>query len=609
MEKNKFCLGKKQVFIWAVWMISLNLLQANNDTCSNLNWKKLNDSLILLNQGKEWQKVLATIEEHSTCFNNVSNALEQIKCFNIWSQAYFNTGNFERVFYVQDKMFDFVKNKTPRHYYLYLVTKMHNLQNDPKADMFALYKEAKDAAMNAEDHDAAMQAQIALLLWLKQKGEIRRAYDLATEALKFQENHNLSGCDILWHMTALMLELKTIGLPKASQEQIKSYTKRTEECMLSGNQLTALVTFYMEISVKYGTLGLKQQAADLIEKGYEISKELPLTRTRTDIFGKYVQLKMEMIEDVELRELLMQYTNERGLLHIENHYAEIRLFSTIMGTSTYRQEAVLQKSIAELKEKALVQSQNNNNLLLSIMIVLALLVIALTAVFFLFRSRMRHKQAVRIKEQELSEIRAHYQGELMERERVAKDLHDSVGSVLVAARMHFQIGKKQEAEILLNQAIGDVRSISHNLKPVYLEDQSLVIAIKKLCEQWGTETLNIQYFQIGEEEALPPALKEPVYRIYQELLFNAMKHAQPENIIVQLQLENEMLTLIVEDDGKGFVENTEPGIGLLNIKSRLKQLGGEIEILSTPGKGTSISIGIPMKTLKIYEHGTNTVSR
>ena len=150
---------------------------------------------------------------------------------------------------------------------------------------------------------------------------------------------------------------------------------------------------------------------------------------------------------------------------------------------------------------------------------------------------------------------------------------------------------------VLDETMKDLRALSHELLPGVISDFGLVQAITSLCARVdGTGGMKTQFYT-NLEKRLDPEYELSIYRIVQELANNAIKHSGADNFIVQLMDHPESLLLTVEDNGKGWdMANPEifiSGIGLLNIRGRVKALGGNLVFDTQPGKGLNTIIEFP----------------
>ncbi|MCC3157654.1 PAS domain S-box protein [Hymenobacter sp. 15J16-1T3B] len=190
-----------------------------------------------------------------------------------------------------------------------------------------------------------------------------------------------------------------------------------------------------------------------------------------------------------------------------------------------------------------------------------------------------------------------------ERKRIAEALHNGVGQLLYAAKLHLynqpvEEGHRAAALGLLNEAIKSTRTISFELTPNILEDFGLKTALEELCKRIPKQNLDV-HLSVGElPAALPILLETAVYRIVQELLNNVIKHAEAREAFIYVEPQGPQLHVSVEDDGVGFdvemATQKRGGIGLAGIRNRVGLLAGQLTIRSMPGRGTTISIEIPL---------------
>ena len=156
----------------------------------------------------------------------------------------------------------------------------------------------------------------------------------------------------------------------------------------------------------------------------------------------------------------------------------------------------------------------------------------------------------------------------------------------------------KRAIIQLDNTIVEMRRVAHSMMPEALLKFGLAEAIEDYCDGINeSNALKIKFTKLGTALALEKATEVTLYRIVQELSNNAIKHAQSQNIFIQLARHERGTTLTVEDDGKGFNAanlSAFKGDGLKNVQSRVDYLKGSFEIQSSPGKGSSFIIEIPV---------------
>ncbi|WP_449439560.1 sensor histidine kinase [Pedobacter steynii] len=214
-------------------------------------------------------------------------------------------------------------------------------------------------------------------------------------------------------------------------------------------------------------------------------------------------------------------------------------------------------------------------------------------------------------EKQLTATEAVLKGEEQERTRLAKDLHDGLGGMLSGIKFSLSTMKENlimtpdnahafERSIdMLDSSIQEMRRVAHNMMPEILVKYGLDTALKEFCAEVDrSSVLHVNYQSVGMQEAdITQTTSVTIYRIIQELLNNAIKHANAKNVLVQVhQSEQEkLLAVTVEDDGNGFdtsLLKQANGMGWSNIQNRVEFLKGKIDVQSGPGKGTSVMIEI-----------------
>ncbi|WP_116771539.1 sensor histidine kinase [Maribacter litoralis] len=211
-----------------------------------------------------------------------------------------------------------------------------------------------------------------------------------------------------------------------------------------------------------------------------------------------------------------------------------------------------------------------------------------------------------LKQQELVSIDAMIEGQEKERQRVANELHDDLGSLMATIKLHFSNVKGKDkdpalkqAQSLLEEAYQKVRGIAHSKNSGVMSSQGLLPAVKKMAQVISeTNALEVNVEDFGMGERMENSLELSLFRTIQELVANAIKHAEATKLNIQISQYDDNLNIIIEDNGKGFdrsnLEKSKTGMGLTNIEKRIEHLEGNFTIDSVLGKGTSIIIDIPV---------------
>jgi signal transduction histidine kinase len=294
---------------------------------------------------------------------------------------------------------------------------------------------------------------------------------------------------------------------------------------------------------------------------------------------------------------------------------------TIHTLEIQHQTSLKEKQIAEQKlalaESNLRIESKDKWLFLSTSIGIALLSVTVLGVVY-FRNRQRklsEEMKLMEKQHHIQELTARMDGEEKERARLARELHDGVGGLLSATRMHASSGHltadanakskidRERVLSLLDQASREIRNIAHNLSPDIVVSQGLDTAIRQFCNRLSTDTLQIECFVLGDPTTLDARSTLTVYRIVQELTNNVVKHANASHALVQVSVHDEVVLISVEDNGVGYDASRDPGIGLLNLRSRIEERNGTMAIDSSPNKGTVVNI--ELKVVEYQPEGVN----
>ena len=267
---------------------------------------------------------------------------------------------------------------------------------------------------------------------------------------------------------------------------------------------------------------------------------------------------------------------------------------------TAKKDADLLAQRLEL-EKSSNRIQSRNGLIISLVVVLGLLA-------YVFRQRQKRKdQEIDSlkREHKIKTLESLIKGEEKERLRIAKELHDGVNGDLSAIKFKLapllqeENSAVAEAVHMIDNSCKQVRSISHNLVPPSLENFNLAEALSEYCENKNAvHDTEIDFQHLGDHIALSKNAEVNLYRIVQELVTNALKHAQAKTINVQLSAYEGEIQLTIEDDGIGFDPQSDrsKGIGLENIQSRIEYLRAEKDVISND-QGTSYTLTLSQNNL------------
>jgi PAS domain S-box-containing protein len=199
-----------------------------------------------------------------------------------------------------------------------------------------------------------------------------------------------------------------------------------------------------------------------------------------------------------------------------------------------------------------------------------------------------------------------------ERRHLARELHDEIGQTLTAAKLNLKIiasdvppavaDRLKDSVQLLDRLHQQVRQLSLDLRPPLLDELGLVPALRWLADQQAQRSgLRVTFTANVEGLEMNPPLRTACFRVAQEAITNALRHARAATVAVEFQAEPDRVWLVVQDDGVGFDKDAMQqrakggaSIGLLSINERVALLGGELEVNSAPGRGTEIRAWFPL---------------
>jgi len=394
----------------------------------------------------------------------------------------------------------------------------------------------------------------------------------------------------------------------------------------SRNALTAFIKAY-ELCDSIGNDFLKAEAGDNIAQLYFKTRkydEAEKFAKESNSIGKRLK---EYKVVASTYDVLKKVSSQKGDYKNALQYAELNRIYADSATNKETQQITLsleskyqnqkkEKEIVTLTltnaEKQLAVVMRDRYLVLGGLVASSLLII----LGLLYRNS-KNKQAIAEKEQKLQQeqikflerqqqivsLQSMINGQETERTRIAKDLHDGLGGLFSTVKMYFSTLQHDAPELRENQlfqksytivdtASEEVRRIAHNMMPEVLMKLGLANALKDLCDNISAgRLLNVSLEVHGLSKRLNTTTEIMLFRIVQELLSNIIKHAHASEAIIQFIREESRLSVIVEDNGRGFnTMNTDEQkhAGIETIKSRVDYLNGKMSIDSQKNVGTTI---------------------
>lgn len=407
------------------------------------------------------------------------------------------------------------------------------------------------------------------------------------------------------------ISLGNIGVMFNELQQYDSallYQQKALPIKIKLNDPYGTISSYCNIASSYHELNNYKTALEYSLKALPLALEL---NSKTRLMKVYEYLSKEYKELGDLKKALEYYEKHSALkdkVYSETSASQIAEMQTKYDTQ--KKDLELAKKDIEINNNQLelVKHRNTRTILL-------ISIAALFLIFYVLYMRYRYKQKTLLsntllKEQDIRS-KAVIEAEENERIRIARELHDGVGQHLSAVKLNISnlqanLNLKEEQQkimmhnalAIIDESVKEVRAVSHNMMPNALNESGIVNAVRTFVNRINSSNkLQIEFETHGIDKRPESTIEIILYRILQELITNILRHSEASAASLQLIQHESELTLMIEDNGKGFdskaLKNT--GIGLKNIQSRVAYLNGTIHIDSQPQKGSTITIEIPVK--------------
>jgi signal transduction histidine kinase len=250
----------------------------------------------------------------------------------------------------------------------------------------------------------------------------------------------------------------------------------------------------------------------------------------------------------------------------------------------------------------------HQHVMLLLGLVAATSVLAAVVVMGVARRRLRERDSRR------SMAEAQFAAILSERNRLAREIHDTLAQGLVATSVQLRLAKKlfaansgaalqcvEAAQQSVRDSLEEARNSIWNMRAHVLENHDLAGALEGILKQLSGGTgVETSLAVTGKARRFAPVVENNLLRVGQEAITNATKHAAAKHIVVNLDFADRQFHLLVRDDGRGFNAAAPPpgdgGFGLVGIRERAAQLKGELRIRSAPGQGTELCLTVPLSS-------------
>lgn len=564
-----------------------------------------------------------TAEEIKTAINLLEeNSIEKglPACYNLLALSYKNMGNLSEA--MEHFMFGLKYSKK-------LGDKQHEgntYQNialiyfqQEKYDLAAEnLNRATDIYKTINDEDGLMNARFNYANILKEQGQYDAARQKYLQVLEYYEK-----TEYLLKVAHVNINLSQMLVEEEKYKEALPQLERTLNLLEAQNLRSDMAIVYNDLGLCNMELGRQKAAISYFNKALEVTDASSPPYFVGEIYRNLSQLHRDR---KSYREALTYYEKyithnesinslekEKYLAELEQQY-ETTLKETriaLLEKEKSLKEAELQKSELQANRERLIK----NAFMAGFLLVLITLVVL--RYFYIQKMKAQKRLAIQqeensrqainqlIKDYKLTVIERYREGQDQERSRIAREIHDGIGSDLAGLKMmleHYleQKGLDYNANrimVSIQNACKDLRNLSHQLHPLPFSQTGFCSFLKDFLEQKhkdGNREFQSFFFPEGDIDKLPDNLLADIYRIIQELVNNIIQHAEATETEVQLTLHEDYINIVVNDNGKGIPPDKKPsGIGLRNIRERLDALEGTISIENS-GQGTLVNIDIPL---------------
>ena len=282
---------------------------------------------------------------------------------------------------------------------------------------------------------------------------------------------------------------------------------------------------------------------------------------------------------------------EEAYTFIDSSYQLLAKDYQKMNNQAYSEsESKFKNQLLQYQVELEKQKRNRLYLIVGAIILLSALVLVW------LQNRNNKRIALEKARQKQISIDAFIEGEEKEKMRIGRELHDGIAQEVVGIKLAMQ---QQQADPKLIEELTrvslDIRTISHELMPQTLKMYGLKLAIEDSCQKiLGPSGIHYEISSNLPEERLPEKIEITLYRIFQELIHNIIKHSQATEVLVQLRKMSTHILLVVEDNGRGLAEEKSNGIGISNLRSRVQLVEGNLQYDSVENEGTTAIVRVPV---------------
>ncbi|WP_411031259.1 sensor histidine kinase [Spongiimicrobium sp. 3-5] len=488
--------------------------------------------------------------------------------------------------------------------------KYHNYEFAQNSDSYKAYLE-HFKKISSDSMDEIWVSIYEMIFWSKSFVEFDEDYfEVAKKLDRFENEVNINSPVLanIYYEKALMLDIQ------GEIESASEYYKKTI-FLAKGYPFHKSLAFFSSIKLMMLETKRKnfQRANQFLESAQEhINTADPL---RSDYYlnlnSAFFHREQEE-KNIPYDFLLAAYRQEFEL-DFRRNTLEINRLNVVL-----ENEKQLKENLQLRNKNLQAEAENDRNRGLLVASLISLILIASLAVLLHKNTSKKRKLAEQrqvlekqkvetlLKEQELVSIDAMIAGQEKERQRVANELHDDLGSLMATVKLHFEninTAKDDDslnnASELLEKAYQKIRGLAHSKNSGVMANQGLVPAVRKMAKTISeANKIKLDVTDFGLQDRMENSTELIIFRIVQELVTNVIKHSKATKAAINLTQHEDILNIVVEDNGTGFntstIKHSGEGMGLHNIEKRIEHLEGSFTIDSVADKGTSIIIDIPI---------------
>lgn len=517
--------------------------------------------------------------------------------------------------------------------------------DNKNASAFQSYLHAKKAYLAIDSIESAMAINLDIAFFLSTEKNNRKkaesyVQDYLNFALKQKKDVMIANAYSSWG---------TLKMEEHPKESLQLFKKSLFYGERAGNS-AQLQNVYSNIGVLYNEMLQKPDSAL-----YYIDKSIALARKRDDKYNLCINLinkascyyykgefqeALDLLEQAKAIPLLQNDKNVKSYIYqfLAVNYSELgnykKAYENLSNYIEVQADFDFDKQnikISEFNIKYETKEKEIENLMLKAKVqrnqiityaTLGLLLIAIILSVLIFKNISKKRKIAEqaqliqkqqldktLKDQELHDIDVMLKSQEVERQQIANELHDNLGSLLATLKLNFQnlsrLQKIEDKELfektdaMLEETYQKVRNISHLKNMGIVGNEGLLIAVKKMAEKMTViNRLKINVIPFGLTQRLSNTTEVTLFRIIQELCTNIIKHSEANEVNIYLTQHNpELINIIIEDNGKGFDYKEvvhKDGIGLKSIEKKVEQMGGTFTVDSAVSKGTTIIIDLAL---------------